>query len=115
VKNNTFGKWVEDQACRYLEAKGCQILDRRVHFRVGEIDVIAVSEDGLLFVEVKGRRSRKFGNVVESLTRQKVQRLKKAVIRWRMQSRDRRPGRLMFLGVFEDQEGRLTMEEYFIE
>ncbi|MBU0981906.1 YraN family protein [Patescibacteria group bacterium] len=100
MEKHEFGLWAEEQACRFLEARGMRVLERRVRFREGEIDVICEGPDGrLLFVEVKGRRSAEFGDVVESLTTQKVRRTRRAIWRWREASGDRRPGRMAFLGL----------------
>lgn len=110
-----FGMWCEDQACKWLQGQGWQILERNVHFREGEVDIIAERDGALRFVEVKGRRSRTFGGVVEALTREKVRRIRLAVFRWRQISGNRQPGKLWFLGVFVDSSQRVTIEEHLIE
>lgn len=84
---------------RLLEEKGWRLVERHVCFREGEIDLIVEKEGRLMFVEVKGRRSLEFGDVVEALTTEKTRRLRKAVIRWRMRSGDARAGRLYFAGI----------------
>ena len=35
------GRWGEDQAARYLQARGCTILAARFRCREGEIDLVA--------------------------------------------------------------------------
>ncbi|WP_448660431.1 YraN family protein [Sphingomonas sp. CJ99] len=49
------GRAGEDEAARWLEAKGWRILDRRVRTRAGEIDLIAARPGLIAFVEVKVR------------------------------------------------------------
>ena len=48
-------------ACRYLMRRGYDILARRYSNGSGEIDIIAFEKETLVFVEVKTRTSRKFG------------------------------------------------------
>lgn len=47
----------EGAAELFLRAKGFQILERRYKTPVGEIDLIALDDDYLVFVEVKARPS----------------------------------------------------------
>lgn len=113
---NSFGQRCELFAARYLAANhGWQVLERNVHFREGEIDLIMAAADGLRFVEVKGRKSTVFGDVVESLTTQKVQRLKRAINRWRMRSKDYRLGQMVFIGILVRGEKVVKIEEHLIE
>jgi len=43
----------EGVACKYLESKGCRIVERNYLRKWGEIDIIAKKGDLLIFVEVK--------------------------------------------------------------
>ncbi len=49
-------------AANFLVAKGYEIVARNYRYRKGEIDLIALKDDWLLFVEVKTRTSTVFGN-----------------------------------------------------
>ncbi len=110
-----FGLWCEDQAAEYLKTvKGWSILERRVRFREGEIDLIARHSEALVFVEVKGLRSRTFGAVVEHVTAEKVRRMKRAIMRWRMCTDCFLPGELLFLGVTLEH-GQVFFEELSME
>lgn len=113
----TFGAEIEERAARYLEAvRGWRSVARRVRFREGEIDLIMETpERELRFVEVKGRKNEKFGGVVEAVTTHKLQRLRKAVYRWRMASGDRRMGLFYFVGILESADGTFTIEEHYLE
>jgi len=51
------GKYFENLACQYLTSLGYEILFRNFHCRYGEIDIIALEGDVLVFVEVKGTRA----------------------------------------------------------
>jgi putative endonuclease len=47
------GRSGEDAAAAYLEEKGIKILEKNFRGRKGEIDIIALDGDTLIFVEVK--------------------------------------------------------------
>ena len=51
----------EERAADYLVRKGFQIVARNVRMRLGEIDIVALDGDEVVFVEVKARNSREFG------------------------------------------------------
>lgn len=65
----------ETRACHALEARGYRVLARRYRTRFGEIDIVARHEGAIVFVEVKARRGRRFGDPVSSVTTQKQQRV----------------------------------------
>ena len=115
MKKEDLGLWAENRVAGLLEEKGYRILERRVRFREGEIDLIAERDGSLLFVEVKARRSRTFGDVVESVTAQKVLRLRRAISKWRMRRGDGRPGRLVFVGLWKEFGKAIKMEVHFME
>jgi putative endonuclease len=62
------GKSGEDLACRELERRGYAIIARRYRVRGGELDVIARDGQTIVFVEVKTRASRMFGEAAEAVT-----------------------------------------------
>jgi len=66
------GKIFENIAVEYLKKKGYKIIKRNFYSRYGEIDIIALENDTLVFVEVKGRYSLKFGSPEESITTKKI-------------------------------------------
>jgi putative endonuclease len=47
------GNYAEQIASNWLIERGCQILDRNVYSRFGEIDIIAQKDGILHFIEVK--------------------------------------------------------------
>lgn len=67
------GSEFEDQAADYLLSKGFTIVTRRFRARRGELDLVALDGDLLVFVEVK---QRKVGYVPEeAIGSQKIDRL----------------------------------------
>ena len=69
------GKTGEDLACRELERRGYVIIARRHRCRGGELDIVARDGPTLVFVEVKARHGRAFGDATEAVTWQKQQRI----------------------------------------
>src|ERR1700752_3938445 len=64
----SLGKSGEDLACRELERRGYVIVARRYRVRGGELDVIARDGETMVFVEVKTRVGRMFGEAAEAVT-----------------------------------------------
>ena len=67
----------EDIAAQYLQEQGLVILERNFRCRLGEIDIIARHGDCLVFIEVKTRSSDRFGLAQESITKQKIYKLRR--------------------------------------
>ena len=79
---DALGRAGEKFAADFYRARGSQVIAANVHFRVGEIDLVVREPDGtIVFVEVKTRASREYG-VAESVTKRKLQRLRKAAAQW---------------------------------
>lgn len=61
----------EDQAAQYLQAQGYRLLARNWRRRTGELDIVAMEGDTLVFVEVKTRRTLNYGLAEESIDARK--------------------------------------------
>jgi putative endonuclease len=61
------GKSGEDLACRELERRGYAIVARRYRRRGGELDIVARDGETTVFVEVKTRHGRRYGDAVEAV------------------------------------------------
>lgn len=72
------GRRAEDQAAYYLESQGLIVLERNIHCRMGEIDLIATDRSALIFIEVRLRGSLRYGGAAASVDRHKQQRLIRA-------------------------------------
>ena len=66
----------ENAAVRYLKRQGYKIIERNFSCRFGEIDIIAKDKDYLVFVEVKARMSRAFGDPAEAVDLKKQQKIR---------------------------------------
>jgi putative endonuclease len=67
----SLGKTGEDLACQELERRGYAIVARRYRRRGGELDIIARDGKTMVFVEVKARKGRAFGEASEAVTAHK--------------------------------------------
>lgn len=74
-KRQSLGKLGEEFATSYLISKGYRIIKRNYSSRYGEIDVIALRDHELFFIEVKARSSLKMGYPSESVNKRKLQHL----------------------------------------
>jgi putative endonuclease len=66
----------ETLACEFLGRNGYQVIERNYRCPDGEVDIIALKGDTLVFVEVRTRKSRLFGTPEESITPTKKERLR---------------------------------------
>lgn len=71
------GRRGERIACRHLMRQGFDVLTRRFQGRFGEIDIIAFHEGMLVFIEVKTRASREYGDPWEFVDWEKQQRFRR--------------------------------------
>jgi len=81
------GKIGEDLACRELEGRGYAILARRYRQRAGELDIIARDGPTVVFVEVKAREGREFGDAVEAVTSLKRRRMTRVALEYLVRHR----------------------------
>jgi len=80
MKTQKLGKLGEDLAASYLEKKGYLIKERNFRFRAGEIDIVALDDDVLVFVEVKSRSGVEYGSPAEAVTFRKQQQIAKTAL-----------------------------------
>lgn len=69
------GAQAELAAQRHLEGHGYGLVEANFRCRLGEIDLIMQKADVLVFVEVKFRRSNRFGHAEEMVTASKQRKL----------------------------------------
>lgn len=77
------GRRGEDLALAYLEDANYEILDRNWRCRAGEIDIVARDAHYLICVEVRTRSGIGFGDPLESLTADKLARMRDLALEWR--------------------------------
>ena len=80
--NFLFGNRGERLAAKTLKAKGYRILARNYRNRWGEIDIIAMDGDTIVFVEVKTRSQHTQGRPEEAVTPTKQRQITRAASAW---------------------------------
>ena len=75
-KSNELGAWGEEKAARFLQQQGYAVVARNFHSRFGEIDLIAENDEYLVFVEVRLRKSTRYGTPEETVDARKQQKLR---------------------------------------
>jgi putative endonuclease len=70
--NREIGRRGEEQVADYLRGRGYIILARNFYYRHREIDIVALKDRTVAFVEVKSRSTDRFGTGLESVTPGKI-------------------------------------------
>lgn len=65
------GKEGEEEATKYLEKQGYQIIQRNFECKQGEIDIIAKDKNEYVFIEVKTRQNGHYGRPCEAVNERK--------------------------------------------
>lgn len=104
--NISLGKQGEEFTQKFLEAKGYKLAAKNFRYERAEIDLIFKDDENkiLLFVEVKTRRTKTFGEPEESVTEAKQAQLIKSA-----------QGFLMINEEYSDYEKRFDVAAVFIE
>lgn len=85
AQHNETGVQGEKLAESWLIEKGFIIRNVNWRYRHLEVDIIAEKGDTLHFIEVKARRSTKYGNPEESIDKLKMKNLKDAAEQYQLQ------------------------------
>ena len=67
------GNLAEEKACEFLFDNGFNIIDRNFYSRFGEIDIIAIKDEVLHFVEVKSGDD--YEKAIQNITKSKLAKL----------------------------------------
>ncbi|MFA5854635.1 MAG: YraN family protein [Patescibacteria group bacterium] len=84
AERKVIGNHGEDLAAAFLRSRGFRILERQARVsRIGEIDLVALDGETLVFVEVKTRHDVSFGSPEEAVTASKLRTLAACAESWR--------------------------------
>ena len=95
VARRAYGQAGEDRAAAWYRARGYEVLARNWRCRDGELDLVVRQGRTLVFVEVKARRTDRFGIPAEAVTPTKQRRLRTLARRY-LEATDARPKALRF-------------------
>ncbi|QDU77153.1 hypothetical protein Pan97_42150 [Bremerella volcania] len=79
-KPKSLGERGESLACRHLRRQGYTIVARQDRTRLGELDIVAVRQRTVVFVEVKTRAADEKGTPTEAVDEDKQARLTRAAL-----------------------------------
>lgn len=81
------GRKAENAAKAYLEMRGFRILEQNFRRPNCEIDIIAVKDETVHFVEVKYRHNDDQGSGFDAITQTKLNRMRRAAVTWSQESK----------------------------
>ena len=76
------GYYGEQQVCNYLETKGYKVVCKNFTIKGGEIDIIAIQNDIIAFIEVKARQDNCLVSGFEAVTKTKQKLIIKTAIEY---------------------------------
>ncbi len=74
----TVGQAGEATACTYLQEQGLTLVEKNYHCPMGEIDLVMMHKDMWVFVEVRRRKSNRYGSPLETVTKAKQRKIQLA-------------------------------------
>ena len=77
LNTREIGNKYEDKSVKILVKEAYKILERNYQNRFGEIDIIAEKNKEIVFIEVKYRKTSKFGYGYEAVDRRKIMKILK--------------------------------------
>ncbi len=77
LEPKSLGNLSEELAVAHLKKNGYKIIKTNYRTRVGEIDIVAQGDGYIVFVEVKARKSQKYGLPQEAVTQVKQRVIRK--------------------------------------
>jgi len=81
IKGNlSLGKRAEDSAADFLKQRGYNIIRRNYRNKLGEIDIVARHQGIICFVEVKARRSARYGLPQEAVSQSKQAKISRVAL-----------------------------------
>ena len=78
MNTRVVGGIYEEQCVSYLKKHDFQIVAQNYRCKIGEIDIIAVKNNILRFIEVKYRKNESFGFPIEAVNKRKQNKMMKA-------------------------------------
>jgi len=113
-RKKSLGQRGEDAAACYLKRHGLRIVERGHDSPLGEIDIIAIDERTVVFVEVKTRTSGDAGHPTEAIDATKQRRITQAALAYLKSKRLlQNPARFDVVAVTWPTDARKPAIEYY--
>lgn len=106
------GDQAEAAALQWLDGKGLTLVTRNYRCRQGEVDLVMLDQDCLVFVEVRWRQQRAYGGALASVDHHKQRRLIQAARHFlaKHPAHQNRPCRFDVLGMEPDDTGSVSYQ-----
>ena len=82
IKNHQRGQWAEQVALEYLEREKLELLSRNYHGPRGEIDLIMLHHETIVFIEVRYRSNNSYIHALETINEKKCTRIIKTSLHY---------------------------------
>ena len=82
TRHKRWGQANETVASGFLKAAGYRILEQNYRTGLGEIDIVACRQDTIVFVEVKSRKSVRYGSPKYAVTHQKQRKISMVALQY---------------------------------
>lgn len=96
------GREAENAALEYLRKQGLILIKRNYRCRLGEIDLVMSDDKFLVFIEVRYRKSEKFGSSAESVNKHKQNKIIKTTLFFLKEFRVNQPVRFDVVAMSPD-------------
>ena len=104
------GRKGEQLAIDFLKKKGIEIIAKNVRTEYGEIDIIARHNAELLFIEVKTRYTKEFGEPETAITHQKRKHMINSARAYLMENYEKDPvWRIDVIAINMNKKGKSTI------
>ena len=80
--NKAIGNYGEKLAVKYLKKQGYQIVKTNYRLKIGEVDIIALDGEWLVFVEVKYRSTALYGMPNEAVDKYKREKIRRVALQF---------------------------------
>lgn len=104
------GRSGEAEAFRFVQEIGYKILEVNWRYKHLEVDIIAMDHDVLVFIEVKTRRSSRYGLPFEAVDYRKQQKLNRAANLYISYKKYQGDVRFDIISILSDPDQKLTVE-----
>lgn len=81
-KKENSGAYAEHVAATFLQKQRIKVIAKNFICKVGEIDIIGIDQNTIVFVEVRFRRSDTHGSAAQSITKSKQRKVIKSAQYW---------------------------------
>lgn len=106
------GEDAEAACCRYLKSQGLKLVSKNFSCPLGEIDIIMLDKNLLVFVEVRFRKNNNFGGGLESVTSAKQLKLRKTAELFLQQNRQYENARFDVVSMSKTRQSWLGQQQY---